>query len=90
MINKEFSKNITNKVKADEENINHVGSPLPGQVAKIFVTEGEKVIKGDRVLVIEAMKMETIITAEKSGTIKKLHIGSGENVETKDLLIEIE
>ena len=46
--------------------------------------------RGDRVLVIEAMKMETIISAEKSGTIKKLHVGSGDNVETKDLLIEIE
>jgi biotin carboxyl carrier protein len=34
--------------------------------------------------------METIINAEKSGTIKKIHINSGENVETKDLLIEIE
>ena len=90
VINKEFSKNITSKAKAEEGNNSHVGSPLPGQVAKIFVTEGAKVIKGDKVLVIEAMKMETIITAEKSGTIKKLHIGSGENVETKDLLIEIE
>ena len=59
-------------------------------MAKIFVSEGEKIIKGDRVLVIEAMKMETIITVEKSGTIKKIHINSGDNVETKDLLIEIQ
>jgi len=63
---------------------------LPGQVAKIFVNEGTKVIKGDRVLVIEAMKMETTINAEKSGTIKKIYVSSGDNVETKDLLIEIE
>ena len=89
VINKEFSKNITSKVRVEEGNSNHIGSPLPGQVAKIFVSEGAKVIKGDKVLVIEAMKMETIITAEKSGTIKKLYISSGENVETKDLLIEI-
>ena len=47
---------------------------MPGQVAKIFVSAGDKIIKGDRVLVIEAMKMETIISAEKSGTIKKLHV----------------
>ena len=77
------------KIKAEDGNTNHVGSPLPGQIAKIFVSEGAKIIKGDKVLVIEAMKMETIITAEKSGTIKKLYISSGENVETKDLLIEI-
>ena len=63
---------------------------MPGQVAKIFVSVGDKIIKGDRLLVIEAMKMETIISAEKSGTIKKLNVNSGDNVETKDLLIEIE
>jgi len=90
IINKEFSENVATKIKAEEGNPNHIGSPLPGQVAKIFVHEGEKVIKGDRVLVIEAMKMETTITAEKSGTIKKLHVNSGDNVETKDLLFEIE
>ena len=88
--NTEFSKNISVKTKAEDANLNHIGSPLPGQVAKIFVSVGDKIIKGDRVLVIEAMKMETIISAEKSGTIKKLHVGSGDNVETKDLLIEIE
>ena len=90
IVNKEFSKNVVAKIKSEEGNPNHIGSPLPGQVAKIFVNEGAKVIKGDRVLVIEAMKMETTINAEKSGTIKKIHINSGENVETKDLLIEIE
>ena len=88
--NTEFSKNISVKIKAEDGNLNHIGSPLPGQVANIFVNAGDKIIKGDRVLVIEAMKMETIISAEKSGTIKKLHVGSGDNVETKDLLIEIE
>jgi len=90
IINKEFSKNVATKIKAEEGNLNHTGSPLPGQVAKIFVHEGEKVVKSDRVLVIEAMKMETTITAEKSGTIKKLRVNSGDNVETKDLLFEIE
>ena len=89
VINKEFSKNVIKKTKSEEGNANHIGSPLPGQVAKIFVKEGDKVIKGDRVLVIEAMKMETTINAEKSGTIQKIYVGSGDNVETKDLLIEI-
>ncbi len=90
VVNKEFSKNVAKKIKSEEGNISHLGSPLPGQVAKIFVKEGDKVIKGDRVLVIEAMKMETTINVEKSGTIKKIYISSGENVETKDLLIEID
>ena len=89
IINNEFSKNAFINSKAEEGNPHHVGSPLPGQVSKIFVSEGEKILKGDRVLVIEAMKMETTISAEKSGTIKKIYLKSGDNVETKDLLIEI-
>ena len=87
--NREFSKNIIQRAKADDSNNNHVGSPLPGQVAKIFVKPGNKVIKGDKLLVIEAMKMETTINAEKSGTVKSLNVSSGDNVETKDLLVEI-
>ena len=86
---KEFSKNITQRAKADDNNLDHVGSPLPGQVAKIFVQSGSKVIKGDKLLVIEAMKMETTINADKSGTIKSINVASGDNVETKDLLVEI-
>ena len=46
-------------------------------------------IKGDKLLVIEAMKMETTINADKSGTIKSINVASGDNVETKDLLVEI-
>ena len=87
--NREFSKNISQRAKAEDNNDNHVGSPLPGQVAKIFVQAGNKVIKGDKLLVIEAMKMETTINAEKSGTIKLVNVTSGDNVETKDLLVEI-
>ena len=87
--NKEFSKNISQRAKAEDGNNDHVGSPLPGQVAKIFVQPGNKVIKGDKLLVIEAMKMETTINAEKSGTVKSINVLSGDNVETKDLLVEI-
>ena len=63
--------------KVDDNNDKHIGSPLPGQVAKIFVQSGNKVIKGDKLLVIEAMKMETTINADKSGTIKSINVSSG-------------
>ena len=87
--NKEFSKNIAQRKKVDDKNDKHIGSPLPGQVAKIFVQSGNKVIKGDKLLVIEAMKMETTINADKSGTIKSINVSSGDNVETRDLLLEL-
>ena len=47
------------------------------------------VIKGDKVLIIEAMKMETTIIVEKSGTINNIQVNAGENVDAKDLLFEI-
>ncbi len=85
-----LSKKISQKLKASDQNSKHIGSPLPGQISKIFVKNGKRIIKGDNLLVIEAMKMETTITAEKSGLIKSLFVAVGENVETKDLLIELD
>ena len=85
-----LSKKISQKLKASDQNSKHIGSPLPGQISKIFVKDGKRIIKGDNLLVIEAMKMETTITAEKSGLIKSLFVEVGENVETKDLLIELD
>ena len=89
ILDRSFAKFSVIKKKVDSSNNNQVGSPLPGQVAKIFVKNGSKVIKGDKILVIEAMKMETVIIAEKSGTVEKIQFNSGENVDSKDLLFEI-
>ena len=85
----EFAKNIKKRTKAEDNNTSQVGSPLPGQISKIYVVKGSKVIKGDKLLVIEAMKMETTINAEKSGLVKSIFVSSGDNIETKDLLLEI-
>ena len=85
------SKNIVNKrKKADSSKSNEVGSPLPGQISQIFIKSNDKIIKGDKLLVIEAMKMETVIYAEKSGLIKDVKVKAGDNVELKDLLTIIE
>ena len=70
VINKGFQKMLQKKLSQRKE-IQIILVHLPGQVAKIFVKEGDKIIKGDRVLVIEAMKMETTINAEKVVLYKK-------------------
>ena len=85
-----FSKTKINKPVVDINNLNHLGSPLPGQVSQLFVKNQDKIIKGDKVLIIEAMKMETIITAHKSGKIKNLQVEIGTNLNPKDLLLEID
>ncbi|WP_417269519.1 pyruvate carboxylase [Celeribacter sp.] len=76
--------------KAEIGNAAHVGAPMPGVVATIAVAVGQEVKAGDVLLTIEAMKMETSITAEADGTVKALHVGPGDQIDAKDLLVEFE
>jgi len=64
-------------------------APLPGTIIKTNVKEGDRVKKGDVVLIMEAMKMENNIQAEKEGVIQKLFCKEGDSVLQGDLLLEI-
>jgi pyruvate carboxylase len=75
------------RTKADPANPGHVGAPIPGAVTSIIVEKGGSVAKGDRLLVIEAMKMQTTVYAPIAGTVLDKLVQVGETVETKDLLI---
>ena len=66
-----------------------VVAPLPGTILKIFVKEGDTVNTGDKLLIMEAMKMENDVLAEKSGTVKSVKISANDTVLQNDLLIEI-
>jgi len=72
------------------EKVTDVGAPLQGSLAKILVKEGEKVVKGSPLFIIEAMKMESTISATLSGEIKKIHLSEKELVDQDDLIIEID
>ncbi|SIS49549.1 pyruvate carboxylase [Phaeovulum vinaykumarii] len=76
--------------KADAGNPDHVGAPMPGVVASVAVSAGAKVNPGDLLLTIEAMKMETGIHAERKATVRALHVQPGQQIDAKDLLIELE
>ncbi|MCU1258870.1 MAG: pyruvate carboxylase [Bryobacterales bacterium] len=78
------------KQKADGAIPGHVGSPLPGVVTTVAVTEGQAVHKGDRLLVIEAMKMQSTIYAPVSGKVRQLLARNGQQVDSKDLLMVLE
>lgn len=65
-------------------------APLPGTIFKIIAKEGDAVKKGDPVLIMEAMKMENNVLAEKEGVIKKILVQEGDSVLQGDLLMEIE
>ncbi|MGJ8544959.1 MAG: pyruvate carboxylase [Sulfitobacter sp.] len=76
--------------KAETGNPNHIGAPMPGVVATVAITTGQKVKAGDLLLTIEAMKMETGIHAERDATVKTLHATPGGQIDAKDLLVELE
>lgn len=76
--------------KADPSNAGHVGAPMPGVVASVAASAGSKVRQGDLLLTIEAMKMETGLHADRDGTIKAIHVRPGEQIDAKDLLVEVE
>ena len=78
------------RAKVDPAKPGHVGAPIPGAVTSIVVEAGTKVAKGDRLLVIEAMKMQTTVYAPISGTVTEVAIPAGQTVEAKDLLMIIE
>ena len=78
------------RAKADPRNPDHVGAPMPGVVATVAVTAGAKVNAGDLMLTIEAMKMETAIHADRAATVKAVHVAPGQQIDAKDLLVELE
>jgi pyruvate carboxylase len=75
---------------AEVGNLRHVGAPMPGQIVKINVSEGMAVRKGDALLTIEAMKMQTVVHASGEGTVKAILAPNGARVGAGDLLVELE
>ena len=71
------------------DHTNEIHAPIPGLVNHIFVKSGDTVQTGDKLCILEAMKMENEIATPKNGTVTQLHIKSGTNVEKGDLLMEI-
>ena len=67
-----------------------VKSPLPGTILSVNVKEGDRVAPRQTLFVLEAMKMENNIDAERGGVVKSIHVQKGATVMEGDLLIVIE
>lgn len=78
------------KQKADPSNKGHIGAPMPGVVIEVKAKEGQNVKAGDTLVVLSAMKMETVVTAPVSGKVKTIHSAVGDNMKGGDLLVEID
>ena len=83
------SKTKAARARAEPGNPQHVGAPMPGSVVRVAVRQGETVKKGQPLLAIEAMKMETVIAAPIDGKVTALHAAAGAAVAAGDLLIEL-
>jgi biotin carboxyl carrier protein len=67
---------------------NTVTAPLPGTIKSIAVQPGQEVAAGDELLVIEAMKMDNVIRASKTGVIDTVYVGAGRQVAHGELMLE--
>jgi pyruvate carboxylase len=73
--------------KAESGNPRHVGAPMPGIVVTVTATDGAKVTRGDLLVTLEAMKMETAVRAETCGEVAEVLARPGQPVDAKDLLV---
>lgn len=77
------------RAKADPAVPAQVGAPIPGLITSLSVGVGTKVTKSDKLLTLEAMKMQTTIYAPCDGTVAEVNVKVGDTVESKDLLVLI-
>ena len=75
--------------KADPSNPLHIGAPIPAMISSIATSVGKPIKKGDKIAVLEAMKMQTTLYASADGTVEDILVQVGESVESKDLIAKL-
>ena len=83
---------LLEKIGMQSKTSNHpseIHAQIPGLVSSIFVKSGDTVKTGEKLCILEAMKMENEITSHKNGTVTLIHINPGANVQKGTLLMEI-
>ena len=81
---------VARRPKADTGNVKHVAAPMPGAVVAVVVAPGEEVAAGQKLLTLEAMKMETTLYAQAAGKVAEVLVRPGTPVEGGDLVIRFE
>ena len=80
---------IKARQKADPAKPTEIGAPIPGLVTALAVSVGAKVAKGDKLLTLEAMKMQTTIYASADGVVDEICVANGDALESKDLILKL-
>ncbi len=87
---KSLGKEAAGKAKADSANPKHIPAPLPGMISEVSAKIGDEVEEVDKLVILEAMKMLTTVSAPTAGKIKEIHLQKGQQADTGDLLITLE
>jgi len=74
---------------ANSKQASDVKAPMPGLVLNVMVEAGQKIKKGDAIIVLEAMKMENILKAAADGEVKKIHVKKGDKVEKNQVMVNL-
>jgi pyruvate carboxylase len=82
--------NLHKHPKADPDDPDHVAAPMPGKVSNVAVKKGQDVKSGERLLSIEAMKMETAVYCPRDAKVADVLVKAGSVVSARDLLIVLE
>ena len=86
---KHLASKVKHRPKADLTDPRQIPAPIPGLIATIAVSVGHKVRKGDKLLMMEAMKMQTTVSAPVDGVVDEIFVALSDTVESKDLLIRL-
>ena len=86
----EFEEIPRDSQDGEEENSIEIKAPMPGAVIKTLKNEGDLVLKGDLILILEAMKMEHQIVAPRKAKISRMHAGVGDQVTNNQVLVSFE
>ncbi len=89
IVDKSAKPTVKARLKADPAKPSEIGAPIPGLVTALAVSVGAKVAKGDKLLTLEAMKMQTTIYASADGVVEGICVQNGDAVESKDLILKI-
>jgi len=84
----ELAKHMIEKIPPDMSRF--LLAPMPGLLTRVEVSEGDKVESGQPLAVVEAMKMENILRAEKAGVVKAVNFGAGESLAVDAAILEFE
>jgi pyruvate carboxylase len=90
IVDRSVAETVRRHPKADADNAKHIGAPMPGKVSNVAVKKGQAVKAGERLLSIEAMKMETAVYAPRDGTVGEVHVSQGTIIATGDLLLVLD